>query len=197
MARPVWFAASLPEAEEDAVIAAHRACLNHAHRLLLILAPQNPDRAAALAARMEAAQGWNVARRSLDDSPDPEVEVYLADTSTDEYGLWYRLAPVTFLGGSLSGDGIIHNPMEPAALGSAILYGPRLGAFGAACGRLGAARAARVIASPADLAEALDDLLSPDRAARLAQAAWAVSSEGAEATAQAIAHIRRLMDGEG
>jgi 3-deoxy-D-manno-octulosonic-acid transferase len=197
MARPVWFAASLPEAEEDAVIAAHRACLNHAHRLLLILAPEHPARAAALAARMEAEEGWIVAQRSLDEGPDPEVAVYLADQGTDEYGLWYRLAPVTFLGGSLSGAGAIRNPMEPAALGSAILYGPRTGAYGGACGRLGAARAARVIGSAPDLAEALADLLAPDRAARLAQAAWSVTSEGAEATAHAMTLIRRLMDGEG
>jgi 3-deoxy-D-manno-octulosonic-acid transferase len=200
MARPVWFAASLPEAEEEAVIAAHRTCLSYAHRLL-ILAPENPDRAAALAARMEADEGWVVARRSLDENPDPDVEVYLADTHTEsgpgEYGLWYRLAPVTFLGGSLSGNGVIRNPMEPAALGSAILYGPRIGDFGTACGRLGAARAARVIGSAGDLADALADLLSPDRAARLAQAAWTVTSEGAEATEQAITLIRRLMDGEG
>lgn len=197
LARPVWFAASLPEAEEDAVIAAHRACLSHAHRLLLVVAPEHPARAAALAARMEADEGWIVARRSLDVGPDPEVEVYVADQGDGDYGLWYRLAPITFLGGSLSGRGAHRNPMEPAALGSAILYGPRAGDFGAACGRLGAARAARVIGSAADLAEALADLLSPDRAARLAQAAWAVTSEGAEATAQAITHIRRLMDGEG
>ncbi len=196
MARPVWFAASLPEAEEDAAIAAHRACLSHAHRLLLIVAPEDPERAATLAARMEAEEGWAVARRSLDQSPDREVEVYIADTP-GEYGLWYRLAPITFLGGSLSGKGLIRNPLEPAALGSAILYGPRTGDFGPACGRLGAARAARVIGSAGDLAEALADLLSPDRAARLAQAAWTVTSEGAEATEHAITLIRRLMDGEG
>lgn len=198
MARPVWFAASLPEAEEDAVITAHRACLSYAHRLLLIVAPENPARAEALAARMEAQEGWVVARRSLDENPDPDVEVYIADApGPDDYGLWYRLAPVTFLGGSLSGNGAIRNPMEPAALGSAILYGPRVGAYGSACGRLGAARAARVIGSATDLADTLADLLSPDRAARLAQAAWSVTSEGAEATAHAITLIRRLMDGEG
>ncbi len=194
--RPVWLAAGLPEAEEAAVIAAHRYALGHTHRLLLILAPEDPDRATALAAQMEAEEGWVVARRSLDQEPDPEVEVYLADAGA-EYGLWYRLAPVTFLGGSLSGAGCTRNPLEPAALGSAILYGPRPGGYGPTFGRLGAARAARAVGSVGDLAEALSDLLSPDRAARLAQAAWSVTSEGAEATAQATTLIRRLMDGEG
>lgn len=195
--RPVWFAASLPAAEEAAVIAAHRAAQSHAHRLLLIVAPENPADAAALAERMDGQEGWVVACRSRDEEPEADVDVYFADGAADEYGLWYRLAPLTFLGGSLSGGGCIRNPLEPAALGSAILYGPRAGVFGALFGRLGAARAARVVGSAADLADAVGELLSPDRAARLAQAAWAVTSEGAEATEQVVRTIRRLMDGEG
>jgi 3-deoxy-D-manno-octulosonic-acid transferase len=195
-ARPVWFAASLPEAEETAIIAAHRAALSHAHRLLLILVPESPARAEALAARMETVEDWVVARRWRDEEPGPEVEVYVANNPA-EYGLWYRLAPITFLGGSLSGEGAIRSPLEPASLGSAIIAGPRSGPFAAASGRLGAARAARIVASAGDLADALADLLSPDRAARLAQSAWTVTSEGAEATERAITLIRRLMDGEG
>jgi 3-deoxy-D-manno-octulosonic-acid transferase len=53
------------------------------------------------------------------------------------------------------------------------------------------------VGSANDLAEALGDLLSPDRAARLAQAAWAVASDGAEVTEKVLALIRRIMDGEG
>jgi 3-deoxy-D-manno-octulosonic-acid transferase len=192
--RPVWLAAALPEAEEAAVIAAHRAALRHAHRLLLIVVPQDMARADALAARMEA-EGWAVAHRVRDEEPAADTEVFLADDA--EYGLWYRLAPITFLGGSLSGDGCARNPLEPAALGSAILYGPRAGTYGATFGRLGSARAARAVGSAADLAEALAELLAPDRAARLAHAAWAVTSEGAEATDRAMGIIRRLMDGAG
>lgn len=194
--RPVWLAASLPEAEEAAVIAAHRAALRLAHRLLLIVVPQDPARVTALAQKMDKEEGWTIALRAEEQEPDPETEVFIAD-SDREFGLWYRLAPVTFLGGSLSGNGCARNPMEPAALGSAILYGPRPGAYGTIFGRLGAARAARAVGSANDLAEALGDLLSPDRAARLAQAAWAVASDGAEVTERVLALIRRIMDGEG
>ncbi|MGL5012303.1 MAG: 3-deoxy-D-manno-octulosonic acid transferase [Paracoccaceae bacterium] len=195
--RPVWFAAALPTAEEGAVIAAHRTAQNHAHRLLLIVATEDPGRAADLATELDATEGWVVARRSRDEEPEADVDVYFADGSAEDYGLWYRLAPLTFLGGSLSGGGCIRNPLEPAALGSAILYGPRAGGFGALFGRLGAARAARAVGSATDLADAVGELLSPDRAARLAQAAWAVTSEGAEATEEVIRTIRRVMDGEG
>ena len=183
--RPVWLAADVPKAEEAAVIAAHRSALRLAHRLLLILVPQDPARAATLAAEMETQMGWMVAQRGLEQEPEPDSEVYIPDSAA-EYGLWYRLAPVTFMGGTLLGEGCARNPMEPAALGSAILYGPRPGAYGTMFGRLGAALAARAVGSPTDLGDALADLLSPDRAARLAQAAWSVVSDGVDVTDQVI-----------
>lgn len=192
--RPVWLAADVAPDEEAAVIAAHRDVLRMAHRLLLILVPQDPARSADLAAKIEAEEGWRVANRRLDEEPDTETEVYIVEGGA-EYGLWYRLAPVTFLGGSLEGSGCVRNPMEAAAMGSAILYGPRSGRFGAAYGRLGAARAARMVGSGSDLGLALGDLLAPDRAARQAQAAWIITSEGADVTGRVLDLARAILDG--
>jgi 3-deoxy-D-manno-octulosonic-acid transferase len=192
-ARPVWFAAGPTAEEEAAVIAAHRATLQQAHRLLLILMPADLTDADALAQRLEDQEGWVVARRMREEEPDAAVEVFIADNPA-EYGLWYRLSPVTFLGGSLYGPGPTRNPMEAAALGSAILHGPRTGRYGPIFGRLGAARATRAVASASDLTDSLGDLLAPDRAARLAQAAWAVASDGAEVTERILIRMRALMD---
>jgi 3-deoxy-D-manno-octulosonic-acid transferase len=191
--RPVWLATGLPEAEDAAVIGAHRAALRLSHRLLLIIVPDRPERADTLARQIEAAEGWTVARRSADEEPDEETEVFMADVPS-EMGLWYRLAPITYLGGSLYGAGSLHDPFEAAALGSAILHGPQTGAWQAAMARLTEARATRPVGSPADLAEGLADLLSPDRAARLAQAAWAVTSAGAEVTDRVILLVRELLE---
>lgn len=193
-ARPVWFAAGVIEAEETAVLQAHRMASQHSHRLLMILMTDDPTRAPALARRLEA-EGWATAQRAQEEEPEADVEIFVADNPA-EYGLWYRLAPVTFLGGSLMGKGPTRNPMEAAALGSAILHGPRTGSSGPVFGRLGAARATRAVASATDLGDALGDLLAPDRAARLAQAAWAVASEGAEVTEMILTRIRDIMDGE-
>lgn len=193
--RPIWLAACVPEAEEATVIAAHREALRLSHRLLLILVPQDPQRAAALAETLETQEGWSVVRRGTGDDPNAETEVYLPDDAT-EFGLWYRLAPVTYLGGSLLGTGCGRNPLEPAALGSAILHGPRPGSHGAMLDRLGAARAARKVGSGAELVQALGDLLSPDRAARQAQAAWEVASEGANVTLRIVTLIRNILEGE-
>jgi len=192
-ARPVWFAAGVTEAEEDAVFHAHRKALQHSHRLLLILMPEDPARAAALAERVEA-EGWTLAQRCLDEEPEPDIEVFVVDNPA-EYGLWYRLAPVSFLGGSLLGKGPVRTPMEAAALGSAILHGPRTGTLGPVFGRLGAARATRAVATANDLGDALGDLLAPDRAARLAQAALAVASDGADVTQGILTRIRTILDG--
>lgn len=192
--RPVWLAADVAEAEEAAVLTAHREALKLAHRLLLILVPRNPGRVGPMKRQMEEVEGWRVACRASDEEPDGETEVYIV--SDAEYGLWYRLAPVTFLGGSLEGEGCRRNPMETAAMGSAILCGPKPGVWGGAFGRLGAVRATRMVGSGADLAQALGDLLSPDRAARQAQAAWAIASEGAEVTERVMGLIRNVLDGE-
>lgn len=193
--RPIWLAAAVPEAEEATVIAAHREALRLSHRLLLILVPQDPDRAAALSETLGEREGWSVVGRNSGDDPDTDTEVYLPDDAT-EFGLWYRLAPVTYLGGSLLGTGCARNPLEPAALGSAILHGPRPGPHGAMLDRLAAARATRKVGSGAELVQALGDLLSPDRAARQAQAAWAVASEGAHVTLRIVTLIRDILEGE-
>ncbi len=193
--RPVWLAMSVPPDEHEAVIAAHRLALGQSHRLLLILVPQDPGQAAELARRLEADEGWQVARRGAEQEPDPDIEVFIAD-QPGEAGLWYRLAPVTYLGGSLVGPGCIDDPLAPATTGSAIIYGPLSGEHGQTCARLGAALGARMVASAPDLGLALTDLLSPDQAARQAHAAWGVVSEGAELSAALLTQIRALMDGD-
>ncbi|WP_112311522.1 3-deoxy-D-manno-octulosonic acid transferase [Pseudogemmobacter bohemicus] len=191
--RPVWFGARVPRSEEGAVLAAQQYAMQLAHRLLLILMPEDPARASPLAREL-AGQGWITASRSDEEEPETETAIYIVNDLA-EMGLWYRLAPVSYLGGGLSGTGLLTSPLEPAALGSAILHGPRPGGFGPQIGRLGAARAARAVASIRDLSEALGDLLAPDRTARLAQAAWGVVSDGAEVTEAVLADLRKALAG--
>jgi 3-deoxy-D-manno-octulosonic-acid transferase len=104
---------------------------------------------------------------------------------------------VTFLGGSLISSGPTRSPLEAASLGSAIIHGPRAGQYGAVIGRLGGARATRAVASVSDLTEAVGDLLAPDRAARLAQAAWSVISDGADVSEGMLDRIRRATGASG
>jgi 3-deoxy-D-manno-octulosonic-acid transferase len=65
--------------------------------------------------------------RSRGEMPDRSTEIYIADT-VGELGLFYRIAPIVFMGGSLVSHGG-QNPIEPAKLGAAILHGPHVWNF--------------------------------------------------------------------
>ncbi len=179
-ARPVWLAAGATGGEVQMVIDAHRQAMRRAHRLLLVLVPEDFEDGPALAERLEA-DGWVVGLRSRDDEPEPDVEVFVADLS-DELGLWYRLSPVSLMGGTLAGEGQARNPFEAAALGSAVLFGPHMGLWRESYERLREAGAARAVSDTESLTRAVDFLLSPDKVAEMAAAAWEVTTSGAEAT---------------
>lgn len=182
--RPLWLAASTHPGEDVAIVEAHRIARRGAHRLLLIIAPRHPERGTALAEEL-AADGWNVALRSRDEEPEAETEIYVADT-LGEMGLWYRLSPISFVGGSLTEIGG-HNPFEPAALGSAIIHGPHVQNFRDIYDRLRAAGAAEEVRNGAELGQKVVQLMAPDRAASMAHAAWEVCSSGAEVTDLTVA----------
>ncbi|MEM9012708.1 MAG: 3-deoxy-D-manno-octulosonic acid transferase [Pseudomonadota bacterium] len=189
-ARPLWLAASTHPGEEELVGAAHAIARRAAPRLLCLIVPRHPERGEEVAARLSAA-GWRVGRRSRGDVPEDETDIYVADT-LGELGLWYRLAPVSFVGGSLGAAAEEiggHNPFEPAALGSAILHGPHVANFAEPYRRLTRAGAARAVVDEADLAGAVTELLEPEVAAIMARAAWDTCSDGALVTERVLTEI--------
>lgn len=182
--RPVWCAASLPLAELDVIAEAQRQALRRSHRLLLVVVPQRVEEAPQIAERLSAA-GLICGLRSGGDDPVDDISAYVADLE-GEIGLWLRLAPVSFIGGTLTRSAPSRTPIEAAALGSAILHGPEIAPFASAYGRLSAAGAARMVTDAAALAEAVDLLIQPEHAAIMAHAGWEVASAGDEA-AEALA----------
>jgi 3-deoxy-D-manno-octulosonic-acid transferase len=189
--RPVWLAASTHPGEEEIVLAAHARARRALPMLALILAPRHPARGDALA-EMLRGRGLQAAQRGRDEPIGADTDVYLADT-LGEMGLWYRIASVSFVGGSLVDIGG-HNPFEPALLGSAILYGPHVRNFIDGYRRLVAADAAVLVRNEAELGEALVATMAPDRAAAMAAAAWEVCSEGADVTDTVLAAIGAALD---
>ncbi len=192
--RPVWLAASTHPGEEEMVAGAHVRARRALPMLALILAPRHPQRGDALA-EMLRGRGLQVAQRSKGEAIGADTEVYLADT-LGEMGLWYRVAAVSFVGGSLVEIGG-HNPFEPALLGSAILFGPHVRNFADGYRRLAEADAAVLVRTEAELAEALVVTMAPDRAAEMAAAAWAACSEGAEVTDAVLDAVGALIDRKG
>lgn len=177
--RPVWLAAAAQLDECKTLAQAHQVASRRAHRLLLIIAPKHPVMSFPIAEKMRES-GFNVALRSKEPEPSEITQVYIIDTD-DELGLWYRVAPISYLGGSLDGGGC-RDPFEVAALGSAVLYGPQVAPYQRHAARLNAAGASRLIRSGDDLGPTVESLLAPDKTAELAHAAWDVTSRGATVT---------------
>lgn len=186
--RPVWLAANITRAEIEHIEQAHRKAFRSAHRLMLILVPQELEDAGLMAEALEA-KGWSTALRSQVERIDLDVQILIAD-APDELGLWYRLAPTTFVGGTFDQLGAPSDPYDPASLGSAVLHGPETGDTPARFERLAQANASLVVKDATALGVAIQSLLAPDKAAVLAQAGWATTTESAEL----IERMVELMD---
>ena len=121
--RLVFVAASTHPGEDEIILDAHRRLASRMPQLLSVIVPRHPNRGAAIAQMLTAA-GMQVAVRSQDELPGADTDMYVADTM-GELGLFYRLAPVVFMGGSLVPHGG-QNPIEGIKLGAAILHGPHV-----------------------------------------------------------------------
>jgi 3-deoxy-D-manno-octulosonic-acid transferase len=177
--RPVLLAASTHPGEEPQIAAAHAALRQRQPGALTVIVPRHPERGAAVARELEA-HGHAVVRRAGGGMPGPDTAIYVADT-LGELGLFYRLAGVALVGGSLVPHGG-QNPLEPARLGCPILLGPHTHNFTAITDRLLAAGGACRVADSATLAEQAGLVLTDaaraqsmtDAAARIAADAGAL-----------------------
>jgi 3-deoxy-D-manno-octulosonic-acid transferase len=121
--RPVMVAASTHAGEEELVAGAHARLVARFPSLLTVIVPRHPKRGAAIARALHAT-GTEVALRSYDELPSAETGIYVADTM-GELGLFYRLATIVFMGGSLIEHGG-QNPIEAIKLGAPVLHGPHV-----------------------------------------------------------------------
>lgn len=193
--RPVWVFASSHAGEEEVAAEAHARLAGTMPDLLTVLVPRHPERGPEIAARL-AGRGLAVARRAAQQSITPQTQVYVADT-LGELGLFFRLAPVAAVGGSFVGIGG-HNPIEPALLGSAVLYGPCMTNFAAIADELEAEGGALRVADAAALAREVGRLLT-DGTARNARtaAAAAVAERNRRAVDRVLAALAPLLDEAG
>ncbi|SEO85913.1 3-deoxy-D-manno-octulosonic-acid transferase [Salinihabitans flavidus] len=191
--RPVWLAAHLQPEELRLVLRAYRAALRLAHRLLLVIAPDNPHTAQEMAAAC-AEEGWRLCRWDEGEMPQENNQI-LISADPRELGLWYRAAPITLMGSSLTSGHGGRAPHDAAALGSAILYGPGVRRHLDAYSSLARAGAARIVKDADSLAQALTHLMAPDQAAAMARGGWDIVTEGATVTDQITARVQDILDG--
>lgn len=190
--RPTWLAARTARDEGRIILGAHRIALRSAHRLLLILHATSPADGAHLMDLARAADlravNWGTGQM-----PDDNCQVLVADAD-DELGLWLRIAPVTFLGGSLKPGHTVCDPYAAAAHGTALIYGPHVGSQSAAFTRLVNAQAARIVKDKHTLGRAVLQLIAPDQAAQMAMAGWDVVTQGAHSLDRIIDLVQAQLD---
>lgn len=179
--RPVWVAASTHPGEEPLVAEAHERVAATYPNLVTIVVPRHPDRGPAVAAELAAP------RRGAA-QPPPAAGLWVADT-LGEMGLWFRLAPIAFIGRSLLAPGGGQNPLEPARLGCAIAVGPYTANFTDHVALLRDAGALVQIADPAALADFVQAMLEDEvRRNDMGQRAMHVAQRH-ETLPQATAHV--------
>jgi 3-deoxy-D-manno-octulosonic-acid transferase len=159
--RPVVVAASTHPGEEEILTETHRALAGYFPGLLTVIVPRHPDRGGAIA-RMIAAAGLNPTLRSHEDLPTATTDIYVADTM-GELGLFYRLAPIVFMGGSLVEHGG-QNPIEAIKLGASVVHGPHVFNFTDVYDALDQAGGARRAGTPDALVKQFGQMLADPKA---------------------------------
>jgi 3-deoxy-D-manno-octulosonic-acid transferase len=191
-ARPVWVAASTHPGEEDIIADTHEILRKTVPDVITILVPRHPKRGAEITERL-AKRGLTVAQRSLGQAITDGTDILVADT-VGELGLFFRLARIAFIGGSLRGNHGGHNPIEAARLGCAPLYGPDMSNFSIVAADLDAAKGAITVKDAQDLASQVAHLLTDEQArSQLVDAAQRVAGEGEGAADRVLARLEAIL----
>jgi 3-deoxy-D-manno-octulosonic-acid transferase len=125
--RKVIVFGSTMEGEDEALLPEIERLLAE-HDAFVVIAPRKPERFELVADLLATSPLRFVRRTALDPQQlAPEAEVLLLDTF-GELARIYRYATVAFVGGTLEPMGG-HNPIEPAAAGVPVCFGPSMSNF--------------------------------------------------------------------
>ncbi|MEN8236100.1 MAG: 3-deoxy-D-manno-octulosonic acid transferase [Pseudomonadota bacterium] len=192
--RPVWLAASTHPGEEELVACAHRQLKKNLPNALCIIVPRHPARSEAIL-ELLTDKGLYTTTRSEQEQLEKITEVYLADT-LGELGLFYKLAPVAFIGGSLVPIGG-HNLIEAAQLNCAIIHGPHMHKSLQLEQEFAAANAAITVESWQGLADNVSVLLAnSDKQKKMTQSAKAIVNRHTGVTDTILQHVAEIIPQE-
>ncbi len=193
----VLVAGSTHNGEEKILAAQFQRLKKKFPTLFLVLVPRHFERAREVARELTDCGIKFALRSDLKDSPNSAKPVdCLLVNSTGELRSFYEQATVVFVGKSLTAEGG-QNPIEPAALGKAVVFGPNMQNFADVTRTYLEQKGAVQVANAAELEATLADLLSnPERRSELGSQAMRISreNEGAvNATIKLIIeHLREL-----
>ncbi|MBI1178599.1 hypothetical protein GC207_14285 [bacterium] len=166
--------------------------------LFLILVPRHHERARD-AGRAVRAAGVKIAFRTdmrRGRMPKGDVDCLMVNT-TGELKAFYEVATVVFVGKTLTAKGG-QNPIEPAAIGKAVVFGPNMQNFRGIVPEFLEAKAVRQVKSARDLEHAVADLLAdPKQCVEMGARAKQVVERNVGAIARTVDIIaERLKDEE-
>ncbi len=186
--RPCWLAASTHSGEEEIAGKVHGRLAAGLPGLVSVIVPRHPARGSEIARDLKIA-GHVVALRSAGEALPEGAGIYVADT-LGELGLWYRLCDMVLIGGSLVAHGG-QNPLEPARLGCALLFGPDMSNFSEIADGLRTSDAALDCPGVDDLTAAVGRLIGDGPArATMAAAAGAYAQSQAEVLDRVMAVLK-------
>jgi 3-deoxy-D-manno-octulosonic-acid transferase len=192
--RLTWIAASTHDGEDEAVLRAHQTVCQQYPNSVLILVPRHPERFNTVAALSEKL-GFSTTRRSHNEQPNQQTQVYLGDTM-GELPILCAAADVAFVGGSLVATGG-HNTLEPAAFGVPVLSGPHTFNFAAITVLLQNAHALTIVNDAEALADAVIALFQdPEKRHQQGQAGQQVVAANRGALDKQLALIENLIKKE-
>ena len=188
--RPVWLAVDLTEDDLHMVQDAYRDARRVSHRLALVIIPRDQSPEPVLA-RLKTS-GWQAT--FADDLLSSGDGAQIIVAGREDRALWYRVAPITYVGGTFDDDSPAADPFEPALLGSAVIHGPATAPYSPRFQRLKSGGGALPLATTDEMLPAIEYLLAPDRAAEFAHAGWSVTSESAPVIDRLVALTNDVLD---
>jgi 3-deoxy-D-manno-octulosonic-acid transferase len=166
--------------------------------LFLVVVPRHFERGREVGRELEARGIKFVYRTEITRATKNaagEVEALLVNT-TGELKHFYEQATVIFIGKSITAQGG-QNPIEPGALGKAMVFGPNMQNFGEVVRSFLAKDGAVQVRDAAELERALGDLLADEkRRDQLGQNALAVVRANQGAMERTVDMILNQLDGE-
>ena len=158
--RKLWLASSTHDDEEIRIAKVHKRLKEKYSDLLTIIVPRHPNRGQEIVDEIKKLE-LSTALRSKGEKITPNTDVYVADT-IGEVGLWYDIAKIVFIGGSLIPHGG-QNFIEPSRVRDAVIVGPHMHNFSDAMSRAKKADAVMQISDTLELQELLEQLFDNDQ----------------------------------
>lgn len=187
---PVIVAGSTHQGEEEVILGIFQRLSISNPDLWLVLAPRAPERFSEVE---RISQRMRVPIRRRSSNGPLEARVILLDT-IGELGQVYSVAKVAFVGGSLCPKGG-HNPLEPASLGRAVVFGPHMENFREIGSALIDANGAKQVRDSLELEKCLEELVSnPLAADEMGSRARAAVEANRGATWRTMALLEEILE---